>query len=45
MNKKHFGELLGSLDEAVEIARALGSPHAHTPLASRTFVRSVGRLA
>ncbi len=26
MNKKHFGEMLGSLDEAVEIARGSGRP-------------------
>ena len=45
MNKKHFSEMLGSLDEAVEVARGTRKPARIHPERAGRFARSVGRLA
>src|ERR1700730_11481622 len=45
MNKKHFGEMLGSLDEAVEIARGQRKParaYTLTEPDARAIRRSLG---
>ncbi|HXO28167.1 MAG TPA: hypothetical protein VOA80_12530 [Thermoanaerobaculia bacterium] len=42
MNKKHFGEMLGSLDEAVEIVRGTRKP-ARTDSLSEPDVRAIRR--
>lgn len=45
MNKKHFGEMLGSLDEAVEIARGTRRParaYTVTEPDARAIRRSLG---
>jgi hypothetical protein len=46
MNKKHFGEMLGSVDQAVEIARGGRKPARATTLSeadARAIRRSLGR--